>query len=160
MTTMYGPRPGEGPAPRVGPVGRVAVLSDVHANVPALTAVLAEVERVGADLVVFCGDLTWGPEPDRTVELVTALGDRARFVRGNGERAVVDMARGERVAERERERWMVARHSRTGPCSGRTCSCGRPVTTWRRRSRLGSGWATRPPTGSPSCSPRRRPPLK
>ncbi|MGH3679318.1 MAG: metallophosphoesterase family protein [Natronosporangium sp.] len=110
-TTMYGPRPGEGPAPRVGPVDRVAVLSDVHANVPALTAVLAEVERAGADLVVFCGDLTWGAEPDRTVELVTALGDRARFVRGNGERAVVDMARGERVPERERDRWMVTRHS-------------------------------------------------
>jgi len=111
MVTMYGPRTGEAPAARYGPVDRVAVLSDVHANVPALEAVLAEVARRGADLVVFCGDLTWGPEPDRTMEIVTGLEGRARFVRGNGERAVVDLVRGNRPAEREREYWMMARHS-------------------------------------------------
>jgi hypothetical protein len=62
-----GPAEGEGPARRYGPVDRVAVLSDVHANVPALIAVLAEVASVGPDLVVFCGDLTWGLRtgPDR-----------------------------------------------------------------------------------------------
>jgi predicted phosphodiesterase len=107
----YGPRPGEGPAARYGPVDRVAVLSDVHANLPALEAVLAEVAASEADLVVFCGDLTWGPEPDRTVEMVTGLGDRALFIRGNSERAVVDMSRGDRPAEQERERWMVTAHS-------------------------------------------------
>jgi predicted phosphodiesterase len=111
MVTMYGPRPGEARVARYGPVGRVAVLSDVHANVPALEAVLAEVAGCGVDLVVFCGDLTWGPEPDRTVEIVTGLGERARFVRGNGERMVVDLVRGNRSAQREREYWMMARHS-------------------------------------------------
>lgn len=108
---MHGPRPGEGPAVRHGPVRRVAVCSDVHANVPALRAVLAELDHDPPDLVVFCGDLTWGPEPDRTVELVTALGERALFVRGNAERAVVDLARGERQPERDRDSWMVGRHS-------------------------------------------------
>jgi predicted phosphodiesterase len=93
-------------------VDRVAVLSDVHANVPALEAVLAEVAGIGVDLVVFCGDLTWGPEPDRAVELVTGLGaGRTGCVRGNGERAVVDIARGDRAAEGERDGWVVARHS-------------------------------------------------
>jgi predicted phosphodiesterase len=111
MQVRYGPWPGEGGPARLGPVRRVAVLSDVHANVPALAAVLAEVAVSAADLVVFNGDLTWGPEPDRTVEIVAALGDRARFVRGNAERAVIEMSRGDRAAERERERWMVARHS-------------------------------------------------
>jgi predicted phosphodiesterase len=52
--------------PRLGPARRLAVLSDVHANVPALLAVLAEPDVRAADLVVFCGDLTWGPEPARS----------------------------------------------------------------------------------------------
>jgi predicted phosphodiesterase len=89
----------------------VAVLSDVHANIPALTAVLAEVEALDPDLVVFCGDLTWGPEPSLTVELVSALGDRCLFVRGNADRAVVELARGERAHERPRDPWMPGRHS-------------------------------------------------
>jgi predicted phosphodiesterase len=107
----FGPWPGEGEAARHGPVDRVAVLSDVHANVPALRPVLAEVRASGADLIVFNGDLTWGPEPDRTVAIVTALRDRALFVRSNAERAVVQLSRGDRTAPRERERWMVAQHS-------------------------------------------------
>jgi predicted phosphodiesterase len=83
---------------------RVAVLSDVHGNAPALAAVLAEVERAEADLIVFGGDLTWGPLPDETFELVRGLG--ARFVRGNADRAVL-----ENVSETEREQWMQAHHT-------------------------------------------------
>ena len=37
---------------------RVSLLSDVHGNTVALEAVLAELEEVGPDLVVFGGDLT------------------------------------------------------------------------------------------------------
>ncbi|HZN18988.1 MAG TPA: metallophosphoesterase family protein [Micromonosporaceae bacterium] len=74
---LHGPAPEEGPAQRYGPVDTVAVLSDVHANLPALTAVLAQVEQVGPDLVVLCGDLTWGPEPRYDVAEAIA---RARAV--------------------------------------------------------------------------------
>ncbi|MDG6102142.1 metallophosphoesterase family protein [Dactylosporangium aurantiacum] len=96
---------------RIGePVERLAVLSDVHANVPALEAVLAEPDVHAADLVLFCGDLTWGPEPVRTVELVRALGPRAVFVRGNADRAVLELAAGDRAAATPREAWMLARH--------------------------------------------------
>jgi putative phosphoesterase len=110
MTTLYGPAEWEGPTRRYGPVRRVAVVSDVHANVPALIAVLAEIDAVGVDLVVSCGDLTWGAEPDRTVELMTGL-RRALFVRGNGERAVVDLSRGIRQPSSPREAWVPERHS-------------------------------------------------
>ena len=54
------------------------MLSDVHGNAVALAAVLAELEPV--DLVVFGGDLTWGPLPQETLALVVApdlLGTRA-----------------------------------------------------------------------------------
>jgi putative phosphoesterase len=83
---------------------QVAVLSDVHGNAPALEAVLAEVEQAKADLIVFGGDLTWGPLPAETFELVRDLG--ARFVRGNADRAVL-----ENVSETEREQWMQAHHT-------------------------------------------------
>ena len=67
---------------------RVAALADVHGNAPALAAVLEEVERERPDLVVFCGDLTWGSLPRETLALVRALEIPARFVRGNADRAV------------------------------------------------------------------------
>jgi predicted phosphodiesterase len=53
--------------------------------VPALEAVLAEVERAGVDTILFGGDLTWGPEPDEALALVRSL-PSTRFVRGNCDR--------------------------------------------------------------------------
>ena len=63
---------------------RVAALYDVHGNVPALEAVLEEVEREGVDEIVFGGDLASGPLPRETVELARSLD--AVFVRGNADR--------------------------------------------------------------------------
>lgn len=97
--------------PRYGPVERVAVLADVHGNVPALQAVLADVARAKVDLIVFPGDVTWGSEPQLTVELIQDLGDRAICVRGNADRAVIELARGERPHELPRDPWMPGQHS-------------------------------------------------
>jgi len=84
---------------------RVAAIADVHGNAPALEAVLAEVERAAPDLIVSCGDLTWGPLPHETLELVRAIGIPARFVRGNGDRAVgID-------TESVRGPWMTSAHT-------------------------------------------------
>jgi predicted phosphodiesterase len=108
---LYGPAAWERELPRYGPVGKVAVISDVHTNVVALTAVLAEIEREAPDLIVSCGDLTWGSQPDETIALLRALGDRALFVRGNGERAVLEVSAGSRQPDSPRERWVPAQHS-------------------------------------------------
>ena len=64
-----------------------AALYDVHGNLPALEAVLAETG--GADAVVFGGDLIWGAWPRECLELALSLGDRARFVLGNTDRCVL-----------------------------------------------------------------------
>ena len=90
---------------------RVAVLADVHGNAPALAAVLAELEREQPDAVVHCGDLTWGPLPVETLDLLA--GRDVLFVRGNADRAVSELA--ERLLEpdaeaKDRERWMVEQH--------------------------------------------------
>ena len=68
---------------------RVAAISDVHGNLPALEAALAEIDAAGPDLIVVGGDLVWGPLPGETLERLTGL-DRARFVRGDADRDVVD----------------------------------------------------------------------
>ena len=83
---------------------RVAALADVHGNAPALAAVLEEVERERPDLVVFCGDLTWGSLPRETLALVRALEIPARFVRGNADRMVG-------VETEGRGPWMTRQHT-------------------------------------------------
>jgi len=71
---------------------RIAALYDIHGNLPALEAVLADVDREGVDEVVFGGDLTWGPLPRETLELVRSV-DNAAFVRGNADRDPDDWER-------------------------------------------------------------------
>jgi putative phosphoesterase len=67
---------------------RVAVISDIHGNLPALEAVLAEVEGEHVDLIVSCGDVASGPLPSETIEVLRSLSD-ARFVHGNADRGVI-----------------------------------------------------------------------
>jgi putative phosphoesterase len=64
----------------------VAALNDVHGNLPALEAVLAEVEREGVERVVSGGDLLSPPFAAECLERLLALGDRVDFVRGNADR--------------------------------------------------------------------------
>ncbi|WP_405907537.1 metallophosphoesterase family protein [Streptomyces sp. NBC_00828] len=109
--TLHGPASWEGSPRRYGPVARVAVLSDIHANVPAFEAVLAEPDVAAADLVVLNGDLTWGPQPQETYELIAALGDRALCVRGNCDRYAAEIGIGVRVADTPRQQWIADRHS-------------------------------------------------
>ncbi|GAA0798670.1 metallophosphoesterase family protein [Spirilliplanes yamanashiensis] len=68
---------------------RVAVLADIHANLPALDAVLAEAEPLRPDRYVLLGDIAGGPMPAETLDRLAALGDRAVWVHGNGERELV-----------------------------------------------------------------------
>lgn len=50
---------------------RVAIFSDVHGNLSGLEAVLADVERHSADLIIFAGDLClFGPRPVECLRLV------------------------------------------------------------------------------------------
>ena len=65
---------------------RVAVLADIHGNLPALEAVLRDVHAAGVDAVVLNGDLADGPMPAQTLDRLEELGDRAVWVRGNSDR--------------------------------------------------------------------------
>lgn len=66
---------------------RIAALYDIHGNLPALEAVLEEVVDADVDLIVFGGDLCFGPLPAETLHLAQSL-ENTRFVRGNADREV------------------------------------------------------------------------
>jgi predicted phosphodiesterase len=69
---------------------RIAALYDIHGNLPALEAVLAEVELLDVDVIVVGGDVAPGAMTPHAIARLRALGDRARFVMGNGDREVVE----------------------------------------------------------------------
>jgi putative phosphoesterase len=69
---------------------RVAALYDIHGNLPALEAVLVEVEAAAPDLIVVGGDVVAGPLPGETLDRLVALGDRVRWVMGNADRMVIE----------------------------------------------------------------------
>lgn len=69
---------------------RVAVLCDVHGNLPALEAVLAEVAALDVDRIVCGGDVVAGPFEADCVALL--LEHDAAFVRGNAERDAAELS--------------------------------------------------------------------
>jgi predicted phosphodiesterase len=67
---------------------RVAALCDIHGNVPALDAVLADVDAAGVDLIVWGGDVAAGPMPAETLARMRERG--GRYVMGNADRQMVE----------------------------------------------------------------------
>ncbi len=52
-------------------IKKIAFFSDVHANLPALKAVLADIDNVQAEEIYCLGDIVgYGPWPNETVELI------------------------------------------------------------------------------------------
>jgi predicted phosphodiesterase len=76
---------------------RVAIISDIHGNLPALRAVLDDVDQRGAfDVLVGGGDFAFGGAyPQRSIELVMQRGMQS--VRGNTDEWVIESASAGRV---------------------------------------------------------------
>ena len=66
----------------------LAVISDIHGNLPALEAVLGELEQDRPDELVCLGDVALGPWPAETLARVRAL--ECTVVRGNWDGWLVD----------------------------------------------------------------------
>src|SRR5215204_5517047 len=92
-------------------VSRVAVISDVHGNTPALEAVLAEVTKADPEVLVNLGCLTYGPDPNGVVKLLQSVSVPTLSVRGNGDRAVLGLVDGKQTPETQRDLFVVANHN-------------------------------------------------
>ena len=113
---------------------KVAALYDIHGNLPALDAVLGEVDAEGFDAIVVGGDACWGPWPAETLARLRDLGERALFVQGNtdreqfelgGPRAATDAWVGARLDDEARSfvaAWPLTRELEIEGL-GRTCFC-------------------------------------
>ncbi len=72
----------------------LAIIADIHGNIPALDATLADLERIRPDRVVIAGDIVnRGPQSHLAVERVASLG--LDVISGNHDTWLVRLARGE-----------------------------------------------------------------
>src|SRR5689334_15283126 len=76
---------------------RVAVLNDIHGNLPALEAVLDDLPP-GVDRVVVGGDVFPGPTPHLVLDRFKSLAAPVDFIYGNGEVAVLEYLAGKTPA--------------------------------------------------------------
>ena len=93
-------------------MGPVAAIYDIHGNLPALDAVLEDVRRAGVELVVVGGDVLPGPLPRETLARLFDLDLPVRFIRGNGDRVVLEALAGTDIVGvpeqyRETLRWVA-----------------------------------------------------
>ena len=77
---------------------KYALISDIHANLPALEAVLADIRREGGvDLLVIGGDVYPGPMANEALTAIERCGIPFRAISGNGERVVLETLDGTRT---------------------------------------------------------------
>lgn len=89
---------------------RIAALYDIHGNLPALEAVLAEIRREKVDRILVGGDVLPGPMPRETLAALLRVEIPIQLIRGNGDRVVLAERAGAEIPEvpeqaREAVRW-------------------------------------------------------
>jgi predicted phosphodiesterase len=67
---------------------RLAILSDIHGNLPALQAVLVDLQQFAADAILVAGDLVAGPQPNEVISLLRSL--NAWSIQSNNEIGLLD----------------------------------------------------------------------
>lgn len=104
---------------------RLAVLGDIHGNLPALEAVWEDLEQHDVDHVIIAGDvINWGPFSREVLEFLDQRRDRCSIIRGNHEFYVLDYDSDRASASRASYTMPPWTHSLIGD-------------TWRRRI---AGW--------------------
>ena len=102
----------------------IALISDLHANLPALTAVLADIDRLGKVERVYClGDVIgYGPQPVECLELAAS---RCKLIlMGNHEHAVLYGAYGFHPAAKRAVDWTREVLTRVTPAARRKALWG------------------------------------
>jgi predicted phosphodiesterase len=75
---------------------RMLVISDLHSNLEALTAVLSEVRRKKVDRIICLGDFVgYGAKPNQVLDRMRQFRAQKLYVRGNHDRVVAGLEDGE-----------------------------------------------------------------
>jgi predicted phosphodiesterase len=92
---------------------RIALISDIHANLPALEACLVAAERLEADRLAFLGDFVgYGPDPESVVNRVRPLVEAGAIaVLGNHDMGVLKPTRDMNATAAEALAWTRTRLS-------------------------------------------------
>lgn len=73
---------------------RVAAIYDIHANLPALDAVLEDIRHAQVHQIVVGGDVLPGPMPRETIARLLDVDLPLQFIQGNGDREVLARMQG------------------------------------------------------------------
>ena len=91
---------------------RYLVLSDLHSNLEALEAALAEGRELGYDWVLVLGDLVgYGPDPNGVLDALRGM-DNATIIRGNHDRVAAGLSEVHgSFFHRDRDVWISQRRN-------------------------------------------------
>ena len=76
---------------------KIAALYDKHGNLPALNAVLHEVDKLDVDLIVVGGDVLLGPMPTQCLDRLAEIEKPVKYVMGNCDELVIDYLKGKKL---------------------------------------------------------------
>lgn len=102
----------------------VLALYDIHGNLDALEAVLADPRGARPDVVVVGGDAVPGPFARATLDRLDALEVPVHWVRGNGEREVADAVGAPAPAEDD----LIGRFAAITACRRASWSAATPTS--------------------------------
>lgn len=110
---------------------RVAALYDIHGNLPALEAVLDDVHKCAVDLIVIGGDVLPGPLGREALARLRTLDLPTKFIRGNGESAVLAQLSGNTAGIPAQAREIIEWQSQQLTCDEQDF-----IASWRATLRL------------------------
>jgi predicted phosphodiesterase len=88
---------------------RIAIISDIHGNLVALEAVLADAERFQPDQIVCLGDVAlMGPQPHEAIARVRELG--CPVVKGNADEWILDVRWAPKGESEDRQKMAEIHH--------------------------------------------------
>jgi len=113
-------------------VTRIGIISDVHGDVHALRDALAQIDKIGVDRIVCCGDIVdYGLFPDETIALLRARDVIA--IRGNHDRWAIKgdaLASSDGLLTEPSLAWLASL-----PPNWRTVVDGVRIVVWHARPR-------------------------
>ena len=85
---------------------RVALISDIHGNLVALEAVLADIAQQNVDAIYCLGDLVgYGPQPLEVVDRIYQVAEAGKTIAGNHDHAIFEEPIGFNRSAREAVDW-------------------------------------------------------